>query len=108
MGRPTPLAPQSLYTACDPASLPFNDPTALPEIDAALIHTRAVEAMRMGLDIPHSGYNLFVLGETGSGRHAIINQLLEGERRSGEPPVRPPTLSTSGLPSTISFAGCLA
>ena len=86
MGRPTPLAPQSLYTACDPASLPFNDSTELPEIDAALIHTRAVEAMRMGLDIPHSGYNLFVLGETGSGRHAIINQLLERERRSGEPP----------------------
>lgn len=42
--------------------------------------------MHLGLDIPHEGYNLFLLGETGSGRHAIIHQLLEAERRHGTPP----------------------
>lgn len=83
---PIPLQPEHLYTACDPASLGFDSTDELPELDAALIHARAVGAMHLGLDIPHEGYNLFVLGETGSGRHAIIHQLLEAERRHGPPP----------------------
>ena len=82
----TPLPPEQLYATCDPASLGFANTDELPELDAALIHPRAVNAMHLGLDIPHAGYNLFVLGETGSGRHAIISQLLEAERKHGEPP----------------------
>ncbi|ATE58971.1 Lon protease family protein [Thauera sinica] len=86
MSSSTSLPPQALYTACDPASLQFRDTDELPELDAALIHARAVEALRLGLDIRHTGYNLFVLGETGSGRHAIVDQLLEDERRNGDRP----------------------
>lgn len=81
-----PLQPEVLYTACDPAALDFGSTDELPDLDAALIHPRAVEAMHLGLDIRKDGYNLFVLGETGSGRHAITSQLLEAERRGGEPP----------------------
>ena len=36
--------------------------------------------------MPQTGYNLFVLGETGSGRHAIVTRLLEEESRHGAPP----------------------
>ncbi len=81
-----PLLPEVLYTACDPATLRFASTGELPDLDAAQIHGRAVEAMHLGLDMPHAGYNLFVLGETGSGRHAIIQQLLEAERQNGQPP----------------------
>ena len=80
------LPPEVLYTACDPAALRFASTEELPDLDAAQIHGRAVEAMHLGLDMPHAGYNLFVLGETGSGRHAIIQQLLEAERQNGQPP----------------------
>lgn len=83
---PIPLQPEQLYAACDPTKLGFNSTDELPDLDAALIHPRAIDAMHLGLDIPHEGYNLFVLGETGSGRHAIIHQLLEAERRHGTPP----------------------
>lgn len=83
---PTPLPPEQLYAVCDPSTLGFSSTDELPELDSALIHPRAVGAMHLGLDIPHEGYNLFVLGETGSGRHAIIHQLLEAERRHGTPP----------------------
>lgn len=83
---PTPLPPEQLYAVCDPSTLGFSSTDELPELDSALIYPRAVGAMHLGLDIPHEGYNLFVLGETGSGRHAIIHQLLEAERRHGTPP----------------------
>ncbi|MDD3329116.1 MAG: AAA family ATPase [Zoogloea sp.] len=83
---PIPLPPEKLYATCDPGALGFTSTDELPDLDAVQIHPRAIGAMHLGLDIPHEGYNLFVLGETGSGRHAIIHQLLEAERRHGPPP----------------------
>lgn len=81
-----PLAPEALYTACNPADLEFDSTEALPDVDTAVIHARAVEALHLGLDIHQPGYNLFVLGESGSGRHAIVEQLLNEARKDGEPP----------------------
>jgi len=86
MPIPAPLPPEALYTACDPARLGFAVSTELPDLDATQIHGRAVEAMQLGLDMKHAGYNLFVLGETGSGRHAITQQLLDAERHNGSTP----------------------
>jgi hypothetical protein len=80
-----PLDPQALYTPCDPAALDFTTTAALPDIDVGSLHPRAVEALRLGLDIRHKGYNLFVVGESGSGRHAILDQLLAAERKNGTP-----------------------
>ncbi|MBA3034606.1 MAG: AAA family ATPase [Gammaproteobacteria bacterium] len=82
----TPLPPDVLFTPCDPAAIDFTDTAALPDLDAAQIHPRAIEALHLGLDVKHKGYNLFVLGDPGSGRHAIIKQLLEAERKSGTAP----------------------
>ncbi|MCK9283487.1 MAG: AAA family ATPase [Rhodocyclaceae bacterium] len=84
MSPPLPLSPSALFTPCDPAVLDFASTESLPELDASLIHARAVEAMHLALDIKASGYNLFVLGDSGSGRHAITTQLLENARKDGE------------------------
>ncbi|MEY5100728.1 MAG: hypothetical protein RJA36_3447 [Pseudomonadota bacterium] len=81
-----PLAPSALHTRCDPASLGIASSAELGDLDTAQIHRRAVEAIQIGLDIPHGGYNLYLLGEAGSGRHAIVGQLLEAQRRQGQPP----------------------
>ena len=86
MPRPDPLPPSQLYNTCDPAALGFATTSELGELDAAQLHPRALEALHLGLDIRNHGYNLFVLGETGSGRHAIVQQLLQAERRDGVPP----------------------
>src|SRR5690606_32989669 len=86
MSSPLPLAPEALYTACNPADLGFDSSEELATIDADAIHPRALEAMRLGLDIRHKGYNLFVLGDCGSGRHAITRKLLETERHKGSAP----------------------
>lgn len=86
MTAPAPLTPEVLYTACDPTQLGFASSDELADLDTAQIHSRAVEAMHLGLDMKHTGYNLFVLGETGSGRHAITQQLLDAERHNGGTP----------------------
>jgi hypothetical protein len=45
--------------------------------------SRAVEAVRFGIDIQRPGYNLFVLGEPGTGRHCMVRRLLEAEAAHG-------------------------
>lgn len=81
-----PLPPELLYSPCDPATLDFGSTESLVDIDVGQLHPRAVEALKLGLDIRHDGYNLFVLGDAGSGRHAIVEQLLANERSAGMPP----------------------
>ena len=80
------LLPEALYSACDPAVLSFTSSADLTELDPALIHPRAMAALHLGLDMPYAGYNLFVLGEVGSGRHAIVEQQLKQESPHGTPP----------------------
>lgn len=74
------LSPSQLYTPCNPDHLPFSSSEELADVGADFAHDRAVEALRFGLDMPHPGYNLFVLGDPGSGRHAIVGNLLEREQ----------------------------
>ena len=80
------LSPDQLYTVCDPASLGFTDTRGLDGIAAADLHPRAAQALHLGLDMAHPGYNLFVLGNPGSGRHALVADLLADKRQTGAPP----------------------
>ncbi|MDD3353308.1 ATP-binding protein [Zoogloea sp.] len=86
MPLPTALPPEALYVTCIPDDLGFVTSDELADLPPGQIQQRAVEALHMGLDMHHPGYNLFVLGEPGSGRHAIVRQLLEEERHEGTMP----------------------
>ena len=83
---PAPLPAERLVARCDPALLGIGSSAELPELDVARIHGRAVDAIRLGLDIRAEGYNLFVLGDPGSGRHELVRRLLEDVRGRGEAP----------------------
>lgn len=72
-----PLEPQQLCTRCDPELLDFKSTENLPEPDEIFGQGRAIEAVRLALEIDAPGYNLFVLGEPGGGRHAAVRHLLE-------------------------------
>ncbi|WP_296225781.1 Lon protease family protein [Ralstonia sp. UBA689] len=82
----TELRPEALYTVCDPAKLGFSTTEALEDFEPALLHPRAMRAMQLGLGMRKRGYSLFVLGESGSGRHAIVRQLLEQASHEGAAP----------------------
>ncbi|HEX5802715.1 MAG TPA: ATP-binding protein [Azospira sp.] len=80
------LTPGQLYTPCNPDHLPFAGSEELADLGADFAHARAVEALRFGLDIQRPGYNLFVLGDTGSGRHAVVHELVAAGRGDDGPP----------------------
>jgi len=82
-----PLAPGLLYHPCDPALLDFETTEQLEDLTDSFGQARGYEAIRLGVEVTRPGYNLFVLGTPGSGRHTAVRQQLEG-RASAEPPPR--------------------
>ena len=74
-----PLPPERLYRRCEEAELPFNSTEELQPLDEHLGQHRAVEALQFGLQIPHDGYNIFLLGSTGVGKRELLNSLLDAD-----------------------------
>jgi lon-related putative ATP-dependent protease len=86
MGTLKALDPGLLYRHCDPALLEF-DTTADIDATVELVgQSRATDAVRFGIDIKRPGYNLFVLGESGSGRRTAVLSLLASKAATEQVP----------------------
>lgn len=75
--RPPGLEPSSLRRACAVETLAFATTAELPDLDQVLGQPRAVEAIEFAIGVPQEGFNLFVLGPPGTGRHALVKARLE-------------------------------
>ena len=72
------LTPDQLRFTIDPAQLGFSDTAELLRDPLPWIgQERAETAARFGLALEQPGYNLFVLGEVGSGRSSLLQQLMQ-------------------------------
>ena len=71
MARPVP--PDALRRRCDLSGLDFETTASLPELEGAPGQERALEALEFGMDMEAPGYNLFVLGPTGT-NHELVTQ----------------------------------
>jgi len=77
------LSPEELTWRCDPAQFEFKTTAEIPCLEGTIGQARALTAIEFGLGIPNSGYNIFVLGEPGTGRSSTIKKMLD-TRASGE------------------------
>ncbi|MDI6840588.1 MAG: ATP-binding protein [bacterium] len=66
---------------CDPDSLGFETTEELKLQPAIIGQKRAVNALRIGLDIESLGYNIFVAGPVGTGRKTAVTHLLKETER---------------------------
>lgn len=71
-----PLGPEQLYRACEPGELPFDSSDQLQPLEDHFGQDRAVEALRFGLDMHHAGYNIYLLGSPGIGKHELLEDFL--------------------------------
>jgi len=77
---PTPLSPSELRHTVNVAALGFADTSELLALPLPWIgQERAEQAARFGLTMDQPGYNLFVLGEVGSGRSTLLAQMMHEE-----------------------------
>ncbi len=79
---PSALAVSQLYRHCDESELGLDSNEDCGAFDVALGQARAVDAIRFAIDMPHEGYNLYVAGSTGVGKHQLVNQILRDQCHS--------------------------
>jgi lon-related putative ATP-dependent protease len=79
------LAPEQLYHGCDEAALSFHTTAELQDLQDILGQERAVEALNFGVGVGHEGYNLYVMGSPGLGKHTVARRVLEAQAKQRPP-----------------------
>ncbi|MBI1423501.1 MAG: AAA family ATPase [Gammaproteobacteria bacterium] len=72
-----PLQPDQLYTACNISQFDFETTDQLAELTEIIGQDRALQALHFGIGIQQQGYNLYVLGPIGLGKHTVVREYLQ-------------------------------
>ena len=70
------LSADQLYPRTDPAAIPFDSSADAQPLTGLVGQERAVEAIEFAIGMRQDGYNLFILGPAGTGKHTLIQHLL--------------------------------
>lgn len=79
------LTPNRLRTRCDLSILKFEDTSELSGLREPIGQHRAIDALEFAANIKSDGYNVYVMGQIGTGRSDISHQFLQ--KRSMKEPV---------------------
>src|SRR6267378_2155874 len=71
------LPPEKLRWSCDPARIPFDTTAQAELLDGVIGQDRALRALKMGVELPAPGYNVFVCGLAGTSRGGMISRMIE-------------------------------
>ena len=80
------LPPDRLRRACSVTHFKFQTTEELPFSSDIIGQPRGVRAIEFGVDIESRGYNIYVLGPTGTGRTTAIKHFLQQCAAAGEVP----------------------
>ena len=75
-----------LRWTCDPAHFSFKTTKELPDLVDAVGQERALRSIEFGLGVHETGFNLYISGQTGTGRTSTIRNLLRQRAKNGPPP----------------------
>lgn len=80
------LAPDALTRPFDPSQFNFTNTDELEPFLGVLGQERAVEALQFGVAMPRPGYNVYVMGEPGTGRFSFVRRYLRAEGKRLQTP----------------------
>ena len=81
----TKLKPDQLRRSYDPVMLAFETTADVEPATSIIGQPRGVQAIEFGLDMKSAGFNIYVLGESGTGRTTAIQHFVES-KAAGDPP----------------------
>jgi lon-related putative ATP-dependent protease len=81
------LSPDDLYRSCDPKIFTFKTTEELPPFEGTIGQQRALHAIDFGLSLQSKGFNIYVLGEPGTGKTSTIRALIK--KKAETEPVPP-------------------
>jgi lon-related putative ATP-dependent protease len=80
------LRPEQLINACNLEDLAFETTKDIKLLEGIIGQNRGIEALRFGLRMRQHGYNIFVTGESGTGRSSFTYSLAEEYAKEREVP----------------------
>ena len=66
------LKPEALYRRCDAARFGFDTTAELEDLAQLFGQPRATSSVEFGIGIGRDGYNVFVMGPAGTGKHTLV------------------------------------
>lgn len=75
------VAPAALTRPFDAAQFNFSTTDELEPFRGVLGQERAVDALQFGVAMPRPGYNVYVMGEPGTGRFSFVQRYLKAEAK---------------------------
>jgi lon-related putative ATP-dependent protease len=78
------LPPEKLRWRCSPERIPFETTAEIEAVTGDFGQERALRALRMGVEMTASGYNLFVCGLSGMSRGGMMVRMIEEMRSESE------------------------
>ncbi len=78
------LSVEDLYQCCEPTFFKFNTTEEILEPGGLIGQERALKSIDFGLSLTNKGFNIFALGEAGTGKSRAIRSILT-ERAAKEP-----------------------
>lgn len=80
------LAPEALTRRFSPEQFAFTNTDDLEPFRGVLGQERDVEALQFGVAMPRPGYNVYVMGEPGTGRFSFVKRYLKAEGKRQQTP----------------------
>ena len=80
------LTAEQTYTSCSAEELGFDLTSEVAPLELPLGQERAREAIEFGVDIKQEGFNLFVMGPPGVGKHDLVRKVLEEHSQANSLP----------------------
>jgi len=84
MSKAQKLRPSQLRWQCDPKLLRFKNLKEVSSCEWIIGQPRALDAIKLGLNVKYPGYNIFITGPVGTGRTTAITKLLEDLKVKGD------------------------
>ncbi len=80
------LTEKDLCKHCDPSIFNFKTTEELPPFEGTIGQERALSAIDFGINLQSKGFNIFVLGESGTGKTSTIKTLIKRKAETEKVP----------------------
>lgn len=80
------VAREELSNHCELSELPFRSTDDIQPLEETIGQERALSALEFGLDINSHGFNIYILGESGTGKMTTIKKILEEKAKNDPTP----------------------